>query len=107
MLDLAPLRIDRRLDPDGRRLRGILRAAHHAENLANVRRILVHALAIGGVGLCVAVARPDLLESSTRHALADAWGGVALLALCVVPAESWWTRRLHTLSDELSRKTPP
>ena len=98
---LDPFVLDRARDPDGSRLRDLLRADFHAANLGNLRRILVHVLAAGGAALVAMVVDANLGSAGTRHDVALAWIAVATLAGGITAAETWWDRRRRALLDQL------
>ena len=98
---LDPFVLDRARDPDGSRLRDLLRADFHASNLANLRRILVHVLAAGGAALVALVIDADLGGADARHDVALVWIAVATLATGISVAEAWWERRRRSLLDQL------
>lgn len=87
---------NRKLDPDGSKLRQLLEAQITYEQTSTFRSLYFHLLAIAAVPLWLEVIWPDLLPSEIRLLTLILWG--ALLCLAAGAAT------LEYLSRELTRR---
>jgi hypothetical protein len=89
-VSLVEIRPDRLKDPDGRHMRELLEAISWVERFAALRSLAVHALAIIGALLWIAVALPGRISDHVVHITLAGFAVVAAGALTALAFEAHW-----------------
>jgi hypothetical protein len=94
---------NRKLDPDGSKLRKLLEAQFTYEQLRSFRSFYVHLLAIVAVPVWLDLIWPNLLPSELRLFVVMLWGTLFSLA-CWAAIQEYLSRRALTRRLSANRK---
>lgn len=87
------IRLDKRLDPDGKKLCRLLEAHEVYKRLGALRSLLVPLLAFASAGLWVNAHWPTLLPHQLRESTLELWEVFFWLTLSTSIGEWMWYRR--------------
>jgi hypothetical protein len=100
---MLQFRFNRKLDPDGSKLRKLLETQITYEQLSSFRSFYVHLLAIAAVPIWLELIWPNLLPSQLRLVVVMLWGTLLSLA-CWAAIQEYLSRRALTRRLSANRR---
>jgi hypothetical protein len=98
-------RFDSKLDPDGSKLRALLKAQIAHEHLSGFRSLYIHLMAIAALPLWLQAIWPNLFPAEIRLLILALWGGLFSLSSWAVLMEYLARRELDRRLTANQRET--